>query len=163
MFITLLGGAAAGWPRAARAQQLVKIPRVGIIDDSPMWNAFRHGLRDLGYVEDQNITFEYRYAGGMPDRLAWVALELARRPVDLIATFGTPPTLAAKQATATIPIVMMGVGDPVGSGLVSSLARPGGNITGNTILGPEVAGKRLQAAQRGYSFPLSRGLSLESR
>ena len=73
-----------------------------------------------------------------------VAVELVHRPVDLIATFGTPPTLAAKQATTTIPIVMMGVGDPVGSGLVSSLARPGGNITGNTILGPEVAGKRLQ-------------------
>jgi putative tryptophan/tyrosine transport system substrate-binding protein len=142
-FISLAGGAAT-WPLAARAQQLAKVPRIGIIDDSPMWNAFRHGLRDLGYVEDQNITFEYRYAGGIPDRLAWVAVELAGRPVDLIATFGTPPTLAAKQATATIPIVMMGVGDPVGSGLVSSLARPGGNITGNTILGPEVAGKRLQ-------------------
>ena len=143
-FITLLGGAAAAWPLAARAQQSAKIPRIGIIDDSPIWNAFRHGLRDLGYLEGQNIVFDYRYAGGLPDRLAWVAVELVHRPVDLIATFGTPPTLAAKQATTTIPIVMMGVGDPVGSGLVSSLARPGGNITGNTILGPEVAGKRLQ-------------------
>ena len=143
-FITLVGGAAAAWPLAARAQQAGKIPRIGIIDDSPIWNAFRHGLRDLGYLEGQNIVFDYRYAGGLPDRLAWVAVELVHRPVDLIATFGTPPTLAAKQATTTIPIVMMGVGDPVGSGLVSSLARPGGNITGNTILGPEVAGKRLQ-------------------
>ena len=143
-FITLLGGAAVAWPLAARAQQPAKIPRIGIIDDSPIWNAFRHGLRDLGYLEGQNIVFDYRYAGGLPDRLAWVAVELVHRPVDLIATFGTPPTLAAKQATTTIPIVMMGVGDPVGSGLVSSLARPGGNITGNTILGPEVAGKRLQ-------------------
>ena len=143
-FITLLGGAAAAWPLVARAQQAGKIPRIGIIDDSPIWNAFRHGLRDLGYLEGQNIVFDYRYAGGLPDRLAWVAVELVHRPVDLIATFGTPPTLAAKQATTTIPIVMMGVGDPVGSGLVSSLARPGGNITGNTILGPEVAGKRLQ-------------------
>jgi putative tryptophan/tyrosine transport system substrate-binding protein len=143
-FVFLLGGAAAAWPLAARAQQSAKIPRIGIIDDSPIWNAFRHGLRDLGYLEGQNIAFEYRYAGGLPDRLAWVAVELVHRPVDLIATFGTPPTLAAKQATTTIPIVMMGVGDPVGSGLVSSLARPGGNITGNTILGPEVAGKRLQ-------------------
>ena len=142
-FITLLGGAAAR-PLTARAQQPPKIPRIGIIDDSPIWNAFRHGLRDLGYLEGQNIVFDYRYAGGLPDRLAWVAVELVHRPVDLIATFGTPPTLAAKQATTTIPIVMMGVGDPVGSGLVSSLARPGGNITGNTILGPEVAGKRLQ-------------------
>jgi putative tryptophan/tyrosine transport system substrate-binding protein len=143
-FIALLGSAAAALPLSARAQQLAKVPRIGIIDDSPIWNAFRHGLRDLGYVEGQNIAFDNRYAGGLPDRLAWVAVELARRPVDLIATFGTPPTLAAKQATTTIPIVMIGVGDPVGAGLVSSLARPGGNITGNTILGREVAGKRLQ-------------------
>ena len=141
-FIAALGGAAA-WPLAARAQQS-KIPRVGIIDNSPIWNDFRQGLRGLGYLEGQNIAFEYRYAGGLPDRLAWVAAELVRRPVDLIATFGTPPTRAAKQATTTIPIVMIGIGDPVGAGLVSSLARPGGNITGNTILGPDVAGKRLQ-------------------
>src|SRR5262249_41890781 len=159
-FITLLGGGMA-WPLAARTQQSAEIPRIGIIDDSPIWNAFRHGLRDLGYLEGQNIAFDYRYAGGLPDRLAWVVVELVHRPVDLIATFGTPPTLAAKQATTTIPIVMMGVGDPVGSGLVSSLARPGGNITGNTILGPEVAGKRLQP-KGGYSLPLSCGLSLES-
>jgi putative ABC transport system substrate-binding protein len=143
-FIALLGGAAAAWPLLARAQQLPKIPRIGIIDDSPIWNAFRQGLRDLGYLEGQNIAFEYRYAGGLPDRLAWVAAELVRRPVDLIATFGTPPTHAAKQATTTIPIVMIGIGDPVGAGLVSSLGRPGGNVTGNTILGPDVAGKRLQ-------------------
>ena len=142
-FITLLGGAAVAWSLSARAQQSAKVPRIGIIDDSPDWNAFRHGLRDLGYLEGQNIAFEYRYAGGLPDRLAWVAAELVHRPVDLIATFGTPPTLAAKRAT-TIPIVMIGVGDPVGSGLVASFNRPGGNITGNTILGPEVAGKRLQ-------------------
>jgi len=121
-----------------------RTPRIGIIDDSPVWNAFRHGLRDLGYLEGQNIAFEYRYAGGLPNRLALVAVELVHRPVDLIATFGTPPTIAAKRATTTIPIVMIGVGDPVGAGLVSSFNRPGGNITGNTILGPEVAGKRLQ-------------------
>jgi putative tryptophan/tyrosine transport system substrate-binding protein len=143
-FIALLGGATAAWPFPARAQQLAKIPRIGIIDDSPIWNAFRQGLRDLGYLEGKNIAFEYRYAGGLPDRLVWVAAELARRPVDLIATFGTPPTLAAKQATTTIPVVMIGIGDPVGAGLVSSLGRPGGNVTGNTILGPDVAGKRLQ-------------------
>src|SRR6516164_2639812 len=146
-FTALIGGVGlllAVKVRRARGQQSAKIPRIGIIDDSPIWNAFRHGLRDLGYLEGQNIVFDYRYAGGLPDRLAWVAVELVHRPVDLIATFGTPPTLAAKQATTTTPIVMMGVGDPVGSGLVSSLARPGGNITGNTILGPEVAGKRLQ-------------------
>jgi ABC-type uncharacterized transport system substrate-binding protein len=143
-FITLLSGAAVAWPLAARAQQGAKIPRIGIIDDSPIWNVFRQALRDLGYLEGQNIAFEYRYAGGLPDRLAWISAELVRRPVDLIATFGTPPTQAAKEATKTIPIVMMGIGDPVGAGLVSSLAQPGGNITGNTILGPDVAGKRLQ-------------------
>jgi putative tryptophan/tyrosine transport system substrate-binding protein len=142
-FIAAIGSAAA-WPLSARAQQAAKIPRIGIIDDSPIWNAFRQGLRDLGYLEGQNIAFEYRYAGGLPDRLAWVAAELVRRPVDLIATFGTPPTRAAQQATTTIPIVMIGIGDPLGAGLVSNLARPGGNITGNTILGPDVAGKRLQ-------------------
>jgi putative ABC transport system substrate-binding protein len=143
-FITLLGGAAA-WPLAAHAQQRsAKVPRIGIIDDSPIWNAFRQGLRDLGYLEGQNIVFEYRYAAGLPDRLAWVAVELVNRPVDLIATFGTPATFAAKQATTTIPIVMMGIGDPVGAGFVASFNRPGGNITGNTVLGPEVAGKRLQ-------------------
>src|SRR5467141_3247937 len=140
--IVALGGAAA-WPLATRAQQ-PKLPRIGIIDDSPIWNSFRQGLRDLGYVEGQNIAFEYRYAGGLPDRLAWVAAELVRRPVDLIATFGTPPARAAKQATTTVPIVMIGIGDPVGVGLVPSLARPGGNITGNTILGPDVGAKRLQ-------------------
>jgi putative tryptophan/tyrosine transport system substrate-binding protein len=143
-FIAVLGAASVAWPLLARAQQAVKIPRIGIIDDSPIWNFFRQALRDLGYVEGQNIAFEYRYAGGLPDRLAWISAELVRRPVDLIATFGTPATQAAKEATKTIPIVMMGVGDPVGAGLVSSLARSGGNITGNTILGPDVAGKQLQ-------------------
>ena len=143
-FIAGLGGAVFARPLSVHAQQLAKNPRIGIIDDLPTWNSFRQGLRDLGYLEGQNIAFEYRYAGGLPDRLAWVAAELVRRPVDLIATFGTPPTRAAKDATTTIPIVMIAVGDPVGAGLVSSLARPGGNITGNTILGPDVAGKRLQ-------------------
>ena len=109
-----------------------------------MWNAFRQGLRDLGYLEGQNIAFDSRYADGVPARLAEAAAELVRRPVDVITTYGTPPTRAAQQATTTIPIVMIGIGDPVGAGLVASLARPGGNITGNTILGPDVAGKRLQ-------------------
>jgi putative ABC transport system substrate-binding protein len=143
-FITLLGGAAVVWPLSARAQQIAKIPRIGIIDDSPLWNSFREGLRELGYLEGQNIAFEYRYAGGVADRLAEVAAELVRRPVDIIATFGTPQSHAAQQATTTIPIVMIGIGDPVGAGLISSIARPGGNITGNTILGPDLAGKRLQ-------------------
>src|SRR5215472_21301 len=142
-FITLLGGAAA-WPLAARAQQSAKIPRIGIIDDSPIWNAFRHGLRDLGYLEGGNIAFDYAYGDGVPERLAEAAAALVRRPVDVIATYATPASFAAKQATTTIPIVMISIGDPVGVGLVPSLARPGGNITGNTILGPDVGAKRLQ-------------------
>lgn len=96
------------------------------------------------YQEGKNIAFEYRYAGGQPDRLAWAAAALVRRPVDVIATFGTPSTRSAKEATTTIPIVMVGIGDPVGAGLVASYSRPGGNITGNSILGVETAGKRLQ-------------------
>src|SRR6478752_9916084 len=143
-FITLAGGAAAAWPLTARAQQPGKIPHIGIIDDAPRWNGFRHGLRDLGYLEGQNIAFDYAYGDGVPERLAEAAAALVRRPVDVIATFGTPASLAAKQATTTIPIVMMSIGDPVRAGLVPSLARPGGNITGNTILGPDLGAKRLQ-------------------
>ena len=141
-FITLLGGAAA-WPLAARAQP-ARIPRIGIIDDAPMWNAFRQGLRDLGYLEGQSINYEYRYSHGVPDRLATAVGELVRRPVDLIAAYGTPPVEAAKAATTTIPVVMVGVADPVRVGLVASLARPGGNITGNTVLSPDLGAKRLQ-------------------
>jgi putative ABC transport system substrate-binding protein len=143
-FIALLGGAAATWPLSLRAQQAARIPRIGIIDDAPMWHAFRQALRGLGYVEGQNVAYEYRYGEGAPDRLAQVAAELVRRPVDVIATFGTPPTHAAKEATTTIPIVMVGVGDPVRAGLVASLARPGGNITGNTVLSPDLGPKRMQ-------------------
>ena len=141
---TLLGGAAAGWPLAARAQYQTKISRIGIIDDSPRWNAFRRELRDLGYLEGQNIAFDYAYADGVLERLAEAAAALVRQPVDVIVTFGTPASLAAKQATTTIPIVMISIGDPVRAGLVPSLARPGGNITGNTSLGPDVGAKRLQ-------------------
>jgi len=142
-FITLLGGAAA-WPVAARAQQQGKIPRIGIIDDAPMWNAFRQGLRELGYLEGQNIAFEYRTADGVPERLAEAATDLVHRPVDIIATYGTPSSIAAKAATTTIPIVMIGVGDVLRTGLVQSFAHPGGNITGYTSLNPEVARKKLQ-------------------
>src|SRR5262245_66051022 len=107
-----------------------------------MWQAFRNGLRELGYVEGQNIAYEYRYGEGAPDRLATVAAELVRRPVDLIATYGTQATQAAKEATATIPIVMIGVRDPVRIGLVEILARPGGNMTVSTGLIPALAPKR---------------------
>jgi putative tryptophan/tyrosine transport system substrate-binding protein len=146
-FTALIGGVGlllAVKVKRARGQQSAKIPRIGIIDDSPIWNAFRHGLRDLGYLEGGNIAFDYAYGDGVPERLAEAAAALVRRPVDVIATYATPASFAAKQATTTIPIVMISIGDPVGVGLVPSLARPGGNITGNTILGPDVGAKRLQ-------------------
>src|SRR5262252_9293324 len=143
--LAALGGAAAAWPLAARAQQSVsKMPRIGIIDPAVMWDHFRQGLRDLGYVEGRNIAIEYRPTEETPDRLVAAATELAQLPVDIIVTFGSPATQAAKQATTTIPIVMVAIGDPVRAGFVASLAHPGGNITGNTILGPEVLTKRLQ-------------------
>jgi putative ABC transport system substrate-binding protein len=144
--IALLGGTAA-WPLAALAQQAERMRRIGIIDYTPMWEPLREALREIGYVEGQNIAFEYRSAASKPGRLSTAAAELVRIPVDVIVTYGTPSTAAAKQATTTIPIVMVGTGDPVESQLVSSLARPGGNVTGNTILGPEVVAKRLQILQ----------------
>ena len=144
-FITLLGGAAVAWPLAVRAQQRpTKLPVIGIIDDAPIWDNFRKGLRELGYVEGRDIAIEYRSAKGSPDRLVAAATELAQLPVDVIVAYASPATQAAKQATTTIPIVMIAIGDPVRAGFVASLARPGGNITGNTILGPEVLTKRLQ-------------------
>ena len=105
---------------------------------------FRAGLSDLGYIEGRNIELVYRSAGAQPDRLAAVAAELARLPVDLIVAHGTPATYAAKQSTTTIPIVMIGIGDPIRAGLVPGLAHPSGNVTGNTILGPEMSAKRIQ-------------------
>src|SRR5260370_21791643 len=116
-FIRLIGGAAAAWPLAVRAQQPARVPRIGIVDDAPMWHSFRQALREFGYAEGQSINYEYRYSEGMPDRLSAVVGELVRRPVDLIAAYGTPPIEAAKAATTTIPIVMIGVGDPVRVGL----------------------------------------------
>jgi len=147
-FIELLIGAATlpfGWPMSVRAQSLrARVPRVGIIDDAPMWDAFRDELRKLGYREGRNIVLEYRTANGQPDRLVTAAAELARLPVNVIVTYGTPPTAAAKRATTKIPIVMIGIGNPLRAGFVESLARPGGNITGNTLLGPDMVAKRLQ-------------------
>jgi putative tryptophan/tyrosine transport system substrate-binding protein len=144
-FVTLLGGAAAAWPLAAHAQrQGAKIPRIGIIDDAPIWDHFRQGLRDLGYVTGQNIAIEYRSARGNFDRLREAALELASLPVNVIVVYGTPATRAARQATSKIPIVMIGIGDPVRARLVTNLAHPDGNITGNTILGPDLIGKRIE-------------------
>jgi len=125
-FITLLGGAAAAWPLAARAQQAVsKMPRIGIIDPGAIWDHFRQGLRDLGYAEGRNIAIEHRSTEKTPDRLVATATELAQLPVDVIVSFGSEATQAAKQATTTIPIVMVAIGDPVRAGFVASLAHPG--------------------------------------
>jgi putative ABC transport system substrate-binding protein len=144
-FITLVGGAAAAWPITAHAQQrLAKPPIIGIIDDSPIWDHFREGLHELGYTQGQNINFEYRSADGQPQRLVAAASELVSLPVDVLVTSGTAATRAAQQATTIIPIVMIAIGDPVRAGLVPGLARPGGNTTGNTILGAEMSAKRVQ-------------------
>ena len=143
-FMTLLGGAAAAWPLAARGQQPAKLPTIGIIDDEPVWDHFRRGLRDLGYVERENVLIEYRSAGARSDQLTQAALELASLPVNVIVTYGSPATRAARQATSTVPIVMLAIGDPVRAGFATNLARPDRNITGNTILGPDLIGKRLE-------------------
>jgi len=143
-FIAGLGGAAVARPIAPRAQPQDRIWRVGIIDDTLIWDHFRRGLQAHDYIEGRNITIEIRKGEDRPERLDVAAAELARLSVDVIATWGTPASWAAKQATTTIPIVAIAVGDPVRAGLVASLARPGGNITGNTILASDVVAKRLQ-------------------
>jgi ABC-type uncharacterized transport system substrate-binding protein len=136
-------------PDAAGAQPAAKTPRIAVLDTSSMaarahlWDAFRQGLRELGYVEGRNLTIESRWADGKTERLPGLAAEVVRLKPDVIVTAGAPAALVAKQATTTIPIVMTGVGDPVPLGLVASLARPGGNITGLTNLTIELAGKRV--------------------
>jgi putative ABC transport system substrate-binding protein len=148
--ITLLGGAAVARPLAARAQQIGKIRRIGYLGSSSLSlerhlvDAFRQKLRELGHLEGENIAIEYRWAEGRDDRLPGLAAELARLQPDVIVTTGTPGTLAAKTATSTIPIVFASSGNPVSGGLVAGYARPGGNVTGFTVLGPELEGKRLQ-------------------
>jgi len=149
-FITLLGGAASAWPLTARAQPGEKVPRIGLVSpfsrtDSTLWHrAFRQGLRDLGWIDEKTITIEYRYADGITDRLPELIADLIRRKVDLIVTSVTNDALAAKQATKEIPIVMVAAGDPVATGIVESLARPGGNITGFSQMNPDLVGKRLE-------------------
>jgi putative ABC transport system substrate-binding protein len=150
---TFLCGLALGTlalPLAAEAQQAGKVYRIGYLGTSspslePHYvEAFRQKLRDLGYIEGQNSVIEYRWAEGQDDRLPGLAAELVRLKADVIVTTGTPGTLAAKQATKTIPIVMASSGNPVQSGLVASLNRPGGNVTGLSIFAPELEGKRLE-------------------
>ena len=144
IFVTL----AAGGERAL-AQQPTKIPRIGFLTGSPSVfpgriEAFRQGLHQLGYVEGKNIVIEYRYAEGKSDRLPALAAELVRLKVDIIVSGGPTTTGFLKEATTTVPIVMGFDTDPVGNGLVASLARPGGNITGLSVLSPELGGKRLE-------------------
>src|SRR5262249_4103710 len=148
-FITLLGGAAvAAWPLAARAQQ--QMPVVGLLSSvtarqwAPFVSAFLQGLNELGFVEGQNVATEQRWAGGQYDRLPAMATDLVQRKVVVIAALTTPAAVAAKGATATTPIVFTTIGDPVQIGLVTSLSRPGGNMTGVTYLNVEVAPKLLE-------------------
>ena len=149
MFLgTLAGGLLA--PLAAEGQAPAKVPRIGFLSaSSPMDNprlleAFRQGLRDLGYVDGQSIAIEYRFAEGRPERLPALATELVRLKVDVIVAQGASVAEAAKQVTSTVPIVFGATGDPIGAGHVASFARPGGNITGLASIAPEVVGKQLE-------------------
>jgi ABC-type uncharacterized transport system substrate-binding protein len=148
-FISLLGAVSA-WPLAARAQQVGKVPRVGFMGNSTaaleanLVGPFRDSLRELGYQEGRNIVIEYRWAEGNYERFPALVAELLAMPVDVIVTAGTPATLAVKKATSTVPLVMIAVGDPVGTGIVPILARPGGNITGLSSIAPDLEGKRLE-------------------
>jgi putative ABC transport system substrate-binding protein len=149
-FITLLGGAAFCWPIAARAQQTA-IPVIGFLDSrtpealGERLRGFRQGLKEAGYVEGENVTIVYRWAENQADRLPALAADLVRRPVDVIVSSGGPgPSFAAKSATTTIPIVFTAAEDPVKRGIVTSLARPGGNLTGINFLNLELAAKSLE-------------------
>jgi putative tryptophan/tyrosine transport system substrate-binding protein len=147
--IALLGSTAAAWPLGARAQQR-KVWRIGMLEtiseqlNAENLGAFRQGLRDLGYVEGQNLILDYRSADGNAKRFPNMVTELVRLNVDLIMTKGTPAALAAKNATNTIPVIMSGSGDPVGLGLVASLNRPGSNITGLSGFTPDLDAKRIE-------------------
>jgi len=157
VFLGAVTGGLLASPLAAEAQQAGRLPRLGYLGASSptlepeILEAFRQGLRDLGYVEGQSIAIEYRWAEGHEDRLPELATELVGLKVDVIVTAGTPGTLAAKRATQTIPIVMTATGDPLQSGLVTSLARPGGNVTGFSTLRSELEGKRLDLFRQ--TFP----------
>ena len=146
-FITLLGGAMASWPLAVGAQQTAKLPRLGFLTagaGGPGLPALLEGLRQLGWIEGKTIVIEYRYAENRNDRPPELAAELVRLNVDVIVAAGTLAPLAAKHATTTIRIVMTSAGDPLGSGLVASLAQPGGNVTGLSLMMSDVSGKRLE-------------------
>jgi putative ABC transport system substrate-binding protein len=149
-FITLLGGTAAAWPMAARAQQRAKVAHIGYLGlvsaswHTPRITAFRAGLRDLGYAEGKDIVIEFRWAEGRYDQLPALVAELVRLNVDVIVTHTVPGAIAAKQATSTIPIVITAASDLLALGLVESLARPGGNLTGLSFFNAELVAKRLE-------------------
>jgi putative ABC transport system substrate-binding protein len=147
--IRLLGGAVAAWPLVAPAQQVGKPPVIGFLGASTsaaasQWTAaFVQRLRELGWIEGRTVAIQYRWAEGRAERFAEIAEEFVKLKVDVVATYGTPGTAAAKQATSTIPIVFASVGDPIGAGVVASLARPGGNVTGLSNQTADLVGKRL--------------------
>ncbi len=149
-FITLLGGATAAWPLVARAQQPAKPPTIGFLGATTpsaygQWvAAFVQRLRELGWVEGRTVAIDVRWAEGRTERLAEIAMEFVRLKVDVIVTHSAVPVLAAKQATSVIPIVFAAANDPLSTDLVASLARPGGNVTGLSLLAPDLAGKRLE-------------------
>src|ERR1044071_9800746 len=152
-FITLLGGAVASaklWPLAAHAQQAGKVWRVGMLDSTPAAlnganiDAFRQEMRRLGYAEGTNLIIEYRSSAGRPERFPDLAAELLQLKVDLIVSRGTPAVLAAKKATTTLPIVMAAIGEPIETGAVASLAKPGGNVTGLSSFVTELVAKRVE-------------------
>jgi putative tryptophan/tyrosine transport system substrate-binding protein len=150
-FLGTVAGSLLAAPLAAGAQQMQGMPKIGVLllfgapgQPNPLLDAFRGGLRDLGYVEGQNLVIEYRWSEGQAQRLADQAADLVRLRVAVIVTAGTPATLAAKTATNSIPIVMTNVGDPIGSGIVASLARPGANVTGLSLLDADLDGKRIE-------------------
>jgi putative tryptophan/tyrosine transport system substrate-binding protein len=149
-FITLVGFSAIAWPTGVWAQQTSKVWRVGMLEttsetlNAPNLNAFRRGLQELGYVEGQNLIIEYRSGEGRIERFSELAAELVRLKVDILVTRGTPAALAAKNTTTTIPIVMAAIGEPVGTGMVGSLARPGGNVTGLSAFVNELVAKRIE-------------------
>jgi len=148
--LVALGGAVVAWPLAARAQQAGKLPTIGFLGASTalaggQWAvAFVQRLRELGWIENRTVTIEHRWAEGRDERFAEIAAEFIRLKVDVIVTYGTASAIAAKKATAVIPIVIAGAGDLVGTGLVASLARPGGNVTGLSMQTPDLVGKRIE-------------------
>jgi putative ABC transport system substrate-binding protein len=151
-FTTLLCGAAATWPLVVRAEQSDRLRRVGVLqglaESDPEWprrfGAFKQRLQELGWTEGRNVAFEFRFAGGKPERLPGLAADLVQAGVDVILTNAAQPIEAARKATSTIPIVMASVGDALGAGYVASLARPGGNVTGLTLVATDQSAKRLQ-------------------